>query len=225
MSLSSLPHFFNLNLFNAGRLSTSLGLNERRKMRTNIKLSLMFTAGILLSPASLAESQLIIGGDIVEMEVRLGYAQGVDTFTYKGNRIRFGVESDIGVSLGIEYTPTLADEAYNVVGTRFELEVQDTIGLFFTGGSEWVYFKLGYSSWQTEYTHIATGISNQARLSALEYGLGFKIPIGSHLTVYGEYLQKNANVNYPSFFLKVGNEHGDLMYDSELFAAGVYFSF
>lgn len=228
----SFIHFLNHTSFNSGYSSgyssesptAPLRLNRIKETRIRFKLSLLFVILILVSPASQADSKKFFGGDIVDMEVNLGYAQGADTYVYKGTRFRYGVESDIGIALGVEYTTPLTDEAYNAVGTPFELEVRDTIGLYFTAGT-WAYVKIGVSSWKTEYTHVATGLSNRARMNTMEYGLGFKIPIGSHLTVYGEYMQKNANVNYPSFFLKVGIEHGDLMYDSELYAAGVYFSF
>lgn len=220
----SFSHLLIHTLLNSGSFTVHLRLNRKKKIQNRFKLSLLFVVGILVSSASLADSKKFFGGDIVDMEVKLGYAQGADTYVYKGTRLRYGVESDIGISLGVEYTLPLTDEAFNAVGTPFELKVRDTIGLYFTAGT-WAYIKIGVSSWKTEYTHVATGLSDRARMNTMEYGLGFKIPIGSHLTVYGEYMQKNANVNYPSFFLKVGIEHGDLMYDSELYAVGIYFSY
>ena len=193
-------------------------------MQSDAKVTLVAIAAALISPAVMAESDLIIGGEIMEMEVKLGYAQGNDVFTYEGTRFRIGMESDAGFGVGLEYTPAVEDEAANVVGTPFRLEVGDTLGVYMTAGS-WVYFRLGWSSWETTYTRLDTGVSNGARSNALDYGVGFRTPIAPGLTLFGEYVQRNTNVNYNSFFVKVGTDHADLSYDSELYTLGVYFTF
>jgi len=197
----------------------------RTKARKCILTGLSTFAVLASSQSVFAENNLIIGGDVMDMEVRLGYAQGSDVFSYQGTRFRVGMESDTkGMAFGLEYTPSVIDEEPNVVGTEFSLEVDDTIGIFFTAGSL-AYFRLGWSTWKTEYTHLATGTSNWARSHAVDYGIGFKTPLGPNITIYGEYIQRNTNVNYNSFFVKVGTDHADLMYDSEIYTVGVYFTF
>lgn len=164
-----------------------------------------------------------VGGDVLEMETKLSYDNGTEYYSFVGTRYRLGVQTS-SVSVGLEYIPGLSDEKDDPWGNPYSLEMGDSYGIYATLGSL-VFLRLGWSSWETRYKDVTFGTSNWQRSSTLDWGLGFRVSIGPYLSICGDYIIKNTQVNYRDLIFTTGTGSGGVDLNSEIISIGVNFSF
>lgn len=188
------------------------------------KIALFFLVGIFISSPSTAEVDFFIGGDTMDMEVKIGYLQAAEFYNFTGLRYRLGLETDSSFSFGLEYALDVENEIIDIWGGRVNLAVENAFGAYITMG-EPVYLRIGWSSWEATYTLVDWNFSDKDRMTSLDYGIGVKINVGP-VAIYGEYIQRNATASFADIFTKpAGYQHSSITYDSELYVAGVTFSF
>lgn len=187
------------------------------------RISLFFLAGIFFSSPSMAEMDFFIGGDTMDMEVKIGYLQASEYYNFTGLRYRIGFDVDSSFTFGLEYALDVENEITDIYGERVSLTVEKAIGGFVTFG-EPVYLRIGWSTWEATYTLVEWDFSDTGRMTSVDYGIGFKMNVGP-VSVYGEYIQRNATASFRDIFYGAPGGHYFLTYDSELYVAGVTFSF
>ena len=171
------------------------------------------------SAKELPEYRTFFGVDVIRMETELSYLNGTENYEYDGLRIRYGLESDKGGSAGIEFIPVLSDEQIDPFGSPFELELGPSLGVYFTVGKP-VYFRLGISVSNSEYTDVNSGVSDSDTLTVIDVGLGFNFALSQDITFYGEYTRRiSSEAEYTTFFTE------DIETESEVIALGLNYKF
>ncbi len=170
---------------------------------------LLVFAGIMLLPLSAqaqnfrAESdeyRTFFGIDTVSMEALLKYDNGEEEYKFTTVRFRYGIESDKGGSAGIEFMTPADDKTVDPFGDEFELETGPSIGAYFTVGKP-VYLRVGLSFTQFEYTDVASGVSDDDSVAAIDLGIGFNHTVNNQFTLYGEFTRRDTDeVNFNTFF-------------------------
>ncbi len=165
------------------------------------------------------EYETFFGIDVIDVETELNYDNGSEDYEYTGVRLRYGIESAEGASAGIEFIPVLDDDTIDPFGNEFELEVGPSLGAYFTVGKP-IYFRLGLSVADTEYTAVEADVSDDDLMTAIDYGLGFNYSPSPRMTLYGEYLIRDAgDLEYDTFFTD------EVDHDSEIISLGLNYIF
>lgn len=179
----------------------------------------MLLLGTFIAPATAAEYNSFIGADAITMKTDISYIAGTETYEFTGVRLRYGLETADGASVGLEFIPPLEDEVIDPFGDLFRLEVGPSLGAYFSVGSP-VYLRLGISIAKTEYSDVALGLTDSDSLTFFDIGLGFNISFGPHLTLYADIERRSSTVvDYPTFI------SGPVDHESELVSFGVNFVF
>ena len=201
-------------------------------MRIIFKLIALIVMGVMVFPVygeryqsarnrdRATEYRTVVGVDAIVRETEIIYLNGSETYKYSGFRLRYGIESSEGASMGIEYIPGGSDEQIDPFGALFRLETGDTLGVYFTIGKPF-HFRLGWSIWESTYTRVSTGESVSDTLSALELGLGLNASIGSNFSVFADYSVRNTTVNFSPFILG----SGEVDHETTLLSLGVNYIF
>ena len=165
------------------------------------------------------EYKTFFGVDVIDLETDLDYDNGSETYEYTGVRLRYGIESAEGASAGIEFIPVLSDDTIDPFGDEFELEIGPSLGAYFTVGKP-IYFRLGLSVADTEYTAVEADVSDDDLLTAIDYGLGFNYSPSPQMTIYGEYsIRDGGDLEYDTFF------SDEIDHDSEMISIGLNYIF
>ncbi len=188
-------------------------------MRNMAGLLMLLLSAAAVFPLQAAEFRTFVGVDVLDLETELDYSNGTETYEYKAFRLRYGLESEEGGSAGLELIAPGDDDTVDPFGTEFNLETGPAIGAYFTLGKP-VYFRLGISLTQTEYTHVASGESDEDTIAALDFGLGFNLSLGPSLTLYGEASRRDSGeVDFGTFFT------GDVDHQTDMLSLGLNYLF
>ncbi len=175
----------------------------------------------ILTPVSAsAEVRTFIGLEAVMIETNIDYNNGSEDYEFSGGRLKYGAEFSDGGIAGIEILSGDKDDIIDPFGTPFRLETDTAIGIFAHLGRPF-YFRMGWSVWDSEYTDLVSGITDKEEVSAIEYGVGFRLPLGSGLEVYTDYSKRNTDAKYPTHITGSGKAE----YDSDIISAGISFKF
>lgn len=155
-------------------------------MRIINKLLIFVVIGAMTSTAYGFETKTFIGLDSVAMETTVKYSNGSETYEFTGTRLRYGLEIDTGGSFGLEFISGVSDEVIDPFGDLFRLEIEDTIGIYLTAGKPF-YFRVAWSFWNTKYTDVTSGVTDEDKVNSLEYGLGINYSLASNVTIYADY--------------------------------------
>ncbi|MCP4430002.1 MAG: hypothetical protein GY806_03400 [Gammaproteobacteria bacterium] len=181
----------------------------------------LFLAALLIVSSSLqAETRYFIAVETVSSDTELDYDNGKEKYEHSGGRIKLGAEFIEGGIVGIEFLSGDEDDDIDPFGTPFELKTDTSIGVFAHMGRPF-YFRVAYSVWDAEYTDLNSNLTDDEKVSTLEYGFGYQLWLGANLALYADYSIRHTEAKFPSQF--VGQ--GFIEYDSELVSVGVSTTF
>lgn len=184
------------------------------------KTCLVALVAILAAPAVQAETKAFLGVDTVDTETKITYANGDETYNFTNLRVRYGFEDDAGGSAGIELISGDSDEIIDPFGQPFELATDIGIGFYATLGKP-VYLRLGWSTWQSEYTDVTRDLTDTYTTKSYEIGVGINLLLNRNFTFYGEYSLKDTESKYPKHVAGSGM----VDYESELISVGFNYLF
>ncbi|MCP4492064.1 MAG: hypothetical protein GY820_32875 [Gammaproteobacteria bacterium] len=185
-----------------------------------IRLSFFIVLIVCTSQPLYADLKTFVGVEAVNIDTNLDYADGDEDYEFTGYRLKIGADISDGAVVGIEMLTGDSDEVFDSWGTPYSLETDTAFGIFLNIGRPF-YLKLGWSFWDSEYTNLDTSIVEKREISAMEYGLGFRLMLGSALSIYGDITKRNSDTDYPAHF--IGD--GYIEYDSVLTSMGLSISF
>lgn len=189
-------------------------------MRLDKYPTILIACVVILSMPVSAETGLFLSAETVQIDTELEYANGSEDYEFTGERFKIGWDFPEGAVVGVELLSGDSDQIIDPFGTPFELKTDTAVGIFFHMGRPF-YLRLGWSIWDTEYTDLVSNITDKEEVSAIEYGLGFRLPIGSNITAYADYSKRNSDPKYPAHITGSGRTE----YDSELVSLGLSLAF
>lgn len=185
-----------------------------------LKTCLVALVATLVVPTVQAETKTFFGVDTVDTETKITYANGDETYNFTNLRVRYGLEDDAGGSAGIELISGDSDEIIDPFGQPFELATDTGIGFYATIGKP-VYLRVGWSTWQSEYTDVTLDLTDTYTTKSFEIGIGINLLLHRNFTVYGDFSLKDTESRFPKHV--AGS--GEVDYESELISVGFNYLF
>lgn len=189
-------------------------------MLKKIGLVVLVATALFNLSAARAETNAFFGVDTVDTETVITYANGDETYNFTNLRVRYGFEDDAGGSAGIELISGDSDDIIDPFGSPFELKTSVGIGFYATLGKP-VYLRVGWSTWDTEYTDLTSDVTDTERVRSFEIGFGVNLLLNRNFTFYGDYSIKDTESEYP----KHVSGSGMVDYESELVSVGINYLF